>query len=250
MKTAVRTSLFAIALAPTLALGDVIPPPILNGEYVGVPTNEQINPIMPGDRILRATDSAVKPDDEATVSLKMFNQSGDEAFINADGEKPVTRGPDEVSIGANANGTGNILAKWDEFTGNTTNTIQTIWRTDNGEEFLPAGVLINGEPAAFLGWRFGAEDPVDWRRWVDHVDIVSALVALSTDGGQTFNTFDITSAFSNPWDGTDVGITLALAGTGTNYILTRYEFSAVPTPAGAALFALAGLASSTRRRRH
>lgn len=218
------------------------------GQVTATPYTGDFHVYGDGDRGLRTGTPAVRDDDHASLSLKMFTPSGDNAYINAGEEVLVQRGPDYTSLGENVTTGYDIEATWDEFVGDLTNTVQVIWRTNRESEFLPSGTMIGDEEAVFLGWRLGALDPIDFRPWIDSVDIVRAIVAFSDDGGQTFTTFDITDAFLEPWDGTDFGITLALVGTDTNVILTQYEYEAVPAPGVASLLAVAGLATLRRRR--
>lgn len=195
--------------------------------------------------------TATLPDSTASLGLKMFASASVGAFINTGGDVSVHRGfSDYTPLGQNVNGSGTILGKWTEFDGIGSNKIQVVWKTDNGEEFLPANATVEGQPAIFLGWRFGGADPVDWRPQVDPatIKILSAVVGISSDGGVTVTTFPITSSFPPPWDGTDVGLTLPLAGQGINYIFTVYEFEFLPAPGTVATLGLALMVASRRRR--
>ena len=228
--------------AASVAFADIVP--MRNGVPVGTPIDEEIVILDYGNNNRSGT-PAIPEDDVATAGLMMFTASNVGEFINSGGDANVQRGPDYTDLGENVNTDGFIQAKWDEFTGSSSNTVQAIWNSTDGSEFLPTGTMIGDEAAIFVGWRFGADDPVDFFSWVQSTELIRAIVAFSDDGGQSFNSFDITGAFPPEWDGTDVGITLALVGTGTNLILTQYEFLPIPAPAASLLL----IAPAIRRRR-
>lgn len=193
---------------------------------------------------------AVVANDQASLALAAYSGPGSFSYINSLGEVPVQRAQGWVSLGATMNGQDVIEAQWDEFMNSTTNVVQLIYRTAGGSEMLPAGTMVNGAPAPFLGWRLGATDPVSFKMNVAALHIVSVKVFVSSDGGQTFDVTDLTATFPPVWDGTDVGRTLTLGGLGINYLVTEYEYEVerVPSPGGAAILGVAGVMGLRRRR--
>lgn len=194
---------------------------------------------------------AVVGKDLASVGLAAYSGPGSFTHINSLGEVPVQRGQGWVDIGTTMNGQDVIEAQWDEFLNATTNVVQLIYRTAGGSEMLPAGTMVNGSPAPFLGWRLGATDPVSFKSNVAALNIVSVKVLASSDGGQTFDVVDLTATFPPVWNGTDIGRTLTLGGLGINYLVTEYEYEVerVPSPGGAAILGAAGVMGLRRRRR-
>ncbi|MCA9300178.1 MAG: hypothetical protein KDA28_13990 [Phycisphaerales bacterium] len=187
---------------------------------------------------------AVVPDDDASISLVALGSTR-QGFINSGGETPVRIGEGFQSIGSNLDSTDTLLARWDEYTSPTVNTIEVIVKTEFGAPILPFGSTISGENAFFLSWHFGTEDAVDFQWWLSEADLVKGTAFLSEDGGQSFTQSDITSSLNDPWDGRDNGGSpQPWVGDG-NYLLLRYEYT---IPAPGALAALAGLAVVRRRR--
>lgn len=185
---------------------------------------------------------SVLPGDTASMSLTMPGG----AFINQGGEVLVQRGMSPTSIGKNKNGTGSILAAWDEINTPSGRFIQALWQTDNGEDILPIG-----SPSFFWGWHFGTTNPVEFLPFITNVEVKTATLALSRDEGTSFFTlFSIKGGVPTPdhWPGYDPGIFQSSAGNGINLVLAMYEINPVPAPAAAPLLALAGLAFHRRRR--
>lgn len=193
---------------------------------------------------------AVVARDTASSGLMMFADQSNFRFINSGGDASVRRAVGFVPTGATASGSDIVVSRWNEFPGSSSNKIQVIWATQNGTDLLPSGQMVNGRPAAFLGWRFGATDPANFNRTVMRVDLFSVKVLASNDRGQSFDVYDFTNFFVNPWNGRDVGLVLPLAGQGVNFLIAEYEYRVqfTPTP-GTALPLLAGMGLLARRRR-
>jgi len=239
-----------LAAGAAPALADVTPsdPPLEFRSFTPVPVDPSVIRDAGDPGVERSTEPAVHPDSFGSLGVAMFADRDTSAFINTGGDVSVHRGPGSTDLGANVNGSGNVLGSWDEYLATDYNFIQVVWWTENGEDFLPLGAEIGGEPALFLGWRFGGGEAVRFLNWVQSVDLIRATVGLSDDGGTTVSAFDITGAFTNPWDATDVGLSLAAAGLGINYIITQYEYNAIPAPSAAGVLTLAGLLAARRRR--
>jgi len=195
--------------------------------------------------------SMTNPGSHASLSLRMIANQANADFINTGGETEVQRGTEEfTSLGFNANGSDEIVGQWEEFVGIDTNTIQVIWKTVSGEELLPLGSTVNDIPAFFLEWRFGAEDEIDLKSFVapETIEIVNATIGTSSDGGDSVNVFNITNMLGSPWDGSDSGSSLPIAGTGVNFVVAQYEFEYAPAPAtGLALVGFGAIAARRRR---
>lgn len=192
---------------------------------------------------------AVMPAGKTSLSLMMY-AGGNSQYVNDAGDVAVSRGMDAFTdIGANINGTGRVLAMWDEFEGEGSNTIQIVWKTSNAEELLPAGSEIDGNPASFLGWAVGASSAIPFGDWIDpsSIEIVNATIAFSSNEGGSFDIFNISATLDDPWNGTDTGSALPMAGEHVNYIVAQYQYAFVPVP-GTAGVLLLGLALTRRRR--
>ncbi len=198
------------------------------------------------------TPSAVVPGDAASLALKVYSSTSASAFLNVQGDVPVTRGPGYTNIGAAAPGFGNytVQAHWDEIVGETMNTVRVRWKTSNGQKFIPPGAQVQGLAAAFLEWRIGATNPVSFQAWVTQVDLLKAILSVSSNGGSTLAAYDITDGLSNPWNGTAFGATLPLSMfANANYIQAMIMYKPVPGPASAAAIVMgAGLCAARRRR--
>jgi len=195
--------------------------------------------------------SMTKPGSDASLSLRMIADQTSKAFINDGGEVLVTRGLGEMTdLGENVNGSQQVLGQWEEFVGKDSNTIQVIWMTEAGEDLLPLGATVDGKNAFFLEWRFGGEEPIELRDVVDPstIELINATMAVSDDQGENFDIFNISSSIGNPWDGTDTGISLPLAGQGINMIVTQYEFTFLPGPGTAVTLLGLGVVAARRRR--
>lgn len=225
----------AVAALPAAASGDLLP---VAGGWSGDPVGDTEGVPIVG------------PNAEVSLSLKMFG-GGDSDYINANENVIVHRGDLEfTSLGANVNGEGEILAQWQEYPGEILNTIQVIWKTSNGEDVLPDGSMVGDGDASFLGWVVGESLPVTFGAWVDldTVEIVNANIGFSSDGGDSFDFFNIANTLSDPWDGTDVGSALPFVGNGINFIVAQYQYDFVPAPGAAGLLLLAGGFAARRRR--
>jgi len=194
-------------------------------------------------------ESAVANGDYASLSLYMYVNQNLGAYVNSGGEVEIQRNLGLSSLGMNSNRSDTILASWEENVGQSTNTVQVVWKTLAGGELIPDGTKIQGEDVQFIGWRVGAFDPVTFRPWVTQANLISVTVGYSIDSGATINYFDITPSFNNPWDGTDFGKTLPFfIADGANYLTTVYEFTPIPAPGALAIVGLAALGSARRCR--
>ena len=195
---------------------------------------------------------AVVAMDHATLGLMMFADQSTFAFVNSGGDVSIKRNTDFLPIGTLHNGTDTVVARWNENATPFTNKVQVIWKTQNGREMLPANSMVQGRPAPFLGWRLGAMDPVTFHERFAPINLISVVVRVSSDLGQTFDATDLTPFFlpRNPWNGTDTGLVLPLRGQGINMIITEYEYQVIPAPSAgmALLVAAAGFVCKRRRR--
>jgi hypothetical protein len=235
----VRTILIAGALActPMAALADItpysLPDPAPTPGYGG-----------------RVGTPGVRANDTASMSLMMFDSQDRSASVNMGGEFSVTRGPSFTNIGANRNGGGNVLSSWDEVVQGSTVYVNAMFKTSDGSMFMPATARVNGSPAFFWTWHFGVTDPVNYQPWVTQVQLLSARIYFSDNGGASFNSFSNISGLGGSFlTGRDSGNYLASIGDGTNFILLQYQISVVPAPAGLGVLAGAGLMAARRRRR-
>jgi len=234
MSSSVRCSIIVAGLAAT-AGADIIP--IGEGSMDDPVADTNNTPI-------------VGPNAEASLALRMFG-GGNNSFINEGGNAIVHRGAVEfTNIGKNVNGEGDVLAQWEEYPGEVLNTIQVVWMTSNGEDFLPSGAKVGDDPASFLGWVVGESQPFPFGDWVDldSVEIMNATIAFSSNGGDTFDVFNISGTLDDPWDGTDNGSALPLVGQGINFIVAQYQYDFIPAP-GAASVLLVAAGFAARRRR-
>lgn len=220
------------------ACGDLVP------GFYNAPTANGVDRVGFGSPEGGEPPPAVKAKDKASIGLKMASDAQNKAFIT-NGDVPVERAI-STPIGKTVSGTDTIMAQWDEFTGTSTSTIQVVWTTVNGEPFLPIGHKLNGKPAPFVEWRFGATDPVDFMAHITEIKLIAATISWSSDGGTSFQTADIFPFFTLPWKGSDFGKMLGLAGV--NYMFTIYEYEVIPAPASLGLLALGGIFACRRRR--
>lgn len=198
---------------------------------------------------------AVASGDAASLSLKVYATPNISTFLNAAGDVAVTRGSSFTGIGAAPSGFGSytMQATWDEHLGATTNTVRVVWQTSNGQRLVPANATIGGLSVGYLEWRVGATNPVSWTPGISHVELIGAFLGVSTDGGASQSTFEITASLTNPWNGTSFGTTLPISAIGAaNYIEAKFIYAPVPLPsplsAGAVGLAM-GLCVGRRRRR-
>lgn len=208
------------------------------------------SPSLPGGGPDGVARGAVVAQDRATLGLMMFANQSTFGFINSGGDVSIKRNTDFMPIGTLFNGTDTVVARWNERPDSFSNKVQVIWKTLNGREMLPIGSTVQGQPAPFLGWRLGALDPVEFRERFQPINLISVVVRVSSNGGQTFDATDLTPFFlpRNPWDGTDTGLVLPLRGQGINMIITEYEYRVIPAPSAGAVL-LAGAAGILCRRR-
>lgn len=186
--------------------------------------------------------SAVAASDTASVALRVYATQQISLFLNAGGDASIQRGGAFKDIGAAPAGYGTytVQAYWDEFVA-AVNTVQIIWKTSNGQRFIPAGATIQGQPVQFLEWRVGATNPITFWPWITSVNLVSATISASTNGGATLTTTDITGSVSNPWNGTSFGTTLpASFFNNANYIEATFTYVPIPAPASAGAVMILG----------
>ena len=222
----VRTSLIAAVLLAAPAMAGITPP-----SPEGIGSNIDAPSYQP--QVQTVTVGGVMPNDTASMSLWMIDASDNSVSINMGGEFSVTRGPVFTNIGTNRNGGGQIQASWDEVVQGNNVFINVIFRTSDGSMFMPPTATVNGQPAFFWTWHFGVADPVNYQPWVDSVNLLSARIFFSDNGGQSFNSFsNISGLGSSFMSGMDGGNYLASIGDGTNYIMLQYQIQPVPAPAG------------------
>lgn len=196
--------------------------------------------------------SAVWDGDSASLALKVYANPQLSVYLNNLGDSSVQRGAGFKNIGSAAIGFGSytVQASWDEFVTPSNNIVQIIWKTSNALRFIPANATIQGQAVGFVEARVGVTDAISFWPWITNVNLVSATIASSTNGGQTLATFDITASVSNPWNGTSFGTTLpATSFTNANYIVATFTYVPVPAPATAGgVLLFAGLCAARRRR--
>lgn len=196
--------------------------------------------------------ASVVANDTASMSLKMYGSFGSVVSINSGGDVPVLRSQPLVSIGNNINGTGQILAGWDEIVDSSPghNQVLFVLKTSNGEDMFPADVKIGAEDFFVFSWIIGIPDRVSFKNGFTTLPLFSAKAELSDNGGPSgiFQTKPILTDHQT-WDGTDDGVGQPLAGRGVNYIRLTYEIGQVPAPASLAMAGLGLIASGRRRTR-
>ncbi|MFM9996287.1 MAG: hypothetical protein ACKVU4_10855 [Phycisphaerales bacterium] len=242
--------------AGAIGVATLVVAPMCPAEMIGRgPSQSPGAPIRPGPQIPGFGDggfSAVWDGDSASLALKVYANPQLSVYLNSQGDSSVVRGGGFKNTGSAALGFGSytVQATWDEFITPTNNTIQIIWKTSNAQRFIPAGATIQGQPVGFVEARVGVTDAISFWPWITTVNMVSATIASSTNGGLTLSTFDITGSVSNPWNGTSFGSTLpASSFNNANYIMATFTYVPVPAPAsvgGVLLFA--GLCAARRRR--
>jgi hypothetical protein len=197
--------------------------------------------------------SAVVAGDAASLSLKVYGAAPSaQAFVNLPGDVSVVRGPAFTSLGTPPAAYGNytLQGRWDEFISPTTNSVKVVWKTSNGQPFVPPGATVLGQPVASLEWRLGVTNPVSFQAWVTTVDLTRAFLGVSSNGGSSLTTHDITAGVPDPWNGTACGVAMPI-GTfaNANYIEAMFVYMPIPGPAASgALLAGAGLYAARRRR--
>jgi hypothetical protein len=236
----IRTSLIAGALlAGPCAMAGISPPSAadIGGLDGGQPPIQTV------------TTGGVVQGDSASMSLVMIDANDNSVTVNMGGEFSVTRGPTFTNIGANRNGGGNLLASWDEVIQGSNVFINAVIRTSDGSMFMPPTATVNGQPAFFWTWHFGTANPVNFQPWVTSVNLMSARIFFSDNGGASFNSFSNISGLGGSFlQGRDNGNYLASIGDGTNYIMLQYQIQPVPAPAGVGAV-MGGVLLLARRRR-
>jgi hypothetical protein len=82
------------------------------------------------------------------------------------------------------------------------------------------------------------------------VNLLSARIFFSDNGGQSFNSFNNIAGLGGSFlPGRDNGNYLATIGDGTNYIMLQYQIQPVPAPAGLAAVVGGAMLIARRRRR-
>ncbi len=226
----------AVTFPDAAALGDGPTSPVLPGGF---------SPRTGGNR-------GVVPSDRISIGLTKRDAFGNSAAINSQGTPLVTRGGTFTNIGTNTNGTGQVQASWDEVGSSSRTFVNVVVKTSNGEQFMPVTSRVGANPAFFWSWSMGVADPVNYESYVTSVQLVSAYIWFSADGGQSFfSRTNITSTLPQSFlPGRDPGQLLTSIGDGTNYILLQYETNVtIPAPVTLTPLAGAGLALLGRRRR-
>lgn len=194
----------------------------------------------------------VLPNDTVSIGLAMLDGALNRVAINnpASGlaTPSVMRGSTFTDIGANRNGTGRILASWDEVVSGNDLFIRAVIRTSNNQPFMPASATVNGQPAFFWTWSFGTTDRVSFYDTITEVTVTSARVLFSADGGASFAGGSPIPGLGGAWGGVDQGDLLAVTGDNTNFMLLEYKIVAVPAPGGMLALAGVGLFAARRRR--
>lgn len=201
-----------------------------------------------------ANSGSVVSGDTASFRLQMFGDLGSTLSINAGGNVGVMRGPTAVSIGMNTNGTSNIMVKWDEID-NPNNPatrliVAEMW-TVAKDDMMPFGIVKNNENFYFWTWNVGVSNPISFTN-NSTVQIFSAriqMIRVEPNNSQSVLSNKAITDLTGQWNGVDDGQTQTMTGQGMNMIRLTYEVESVPTPAGAVLAGVAGLAASRRRRR-
>jgi hypothetical protein len=197
----------------------------------------------------RVDSPGVMPGDTASISLMMIDAQDHSVHVNMGGEVAMARGMSPTSIGANRNGGGNILASWDEVVQGNSVFINAVIRSSDGSMLMPPTAQVNGQPAFFWTWHLGTTDPINYMNWVTQVELLSARIYFSSNGGASFSGFSNISGLGPSFmGGRDNGNYLASIGDGTNFILMQYQINIIPAPAGFGLLAGAGLLVARRRR--
>jgi hypothetical protein len=202
--------------------------------------------------------SSIHSDDPASFSLPMFGSDGSKVYINTLGASATVKLNEGFkSIGENRNGQiingsrGNIMVSWDEQVLSSKNVVTVLFKTSDGQDIMPSGVMIGNESFDFWTWNVGVIDPINFQTQDGKVALYAATVSLSRDTGDSFYSSKsiLNKSVSSPWGGKDGGVTQIDVGQGVNYIRLRYEIEQVPGPGTGALLGLGVLAAARRRRR-
>jgi hypothetical protein len=196
----------------------------------------------------RDSDSAVRDDAVASVQIVGF-AGGSWRTLNADGHAPVAISsfidPEFHSIGEmvveTTGETDVVEAAWWELILPTEHFVQFVFRTQEGNQFVPFNAKKNGQNIQAFTYEVGADgDGIDFRHWVDSVGLSELTISYSYDGGQTvFADPTIHDPLGDdPWSGTDdMHLGLAFPGEGVNWLQVTYKIGVVPAPATVALLA-------------
>lgn len=195
--------------------------------------------------------------DRETVSMSMLASSNaTQRPYNEGGHVSVQNDEGWIDLGETLAGA-MLQGRWFETSDSQGNPrIVAEWRTLGGSEFLPVGTQMpDGTPVNFAQWQFGLQDALHFRDWVDDVTLEKASARMSFDGGNSFAaTLPMTAVVKamGTWNvtdgGSDPGDPQIFAGSGYNYMQMRYEFTAIPAPATAAILTMVGLVAARRRR--
>jgi len=193
----------------------------------------------------------ISADEQVSVALKAFSRSGEQVVHGSTSN--ILLDQDFEAIGPLLGGPDVVEARWSEVRGFGENIVRMEFRTRDGGAFVPADMMIGDEEAEFIGWEIGRGNPIEFLDFAGDIEVNEYKVFVSEDAGTTFNVFDLTASFDNPWDGTDFGRTLPLrtpeGAVEYNTMIIEYQYTyTVPAPAGLGVLGALGLAALRRRR--